>query len=296
MVTGPDNNTVLQRFKLTNRVALVTGAGQGIGRALAHALGEAGAAVAVVDLQLDTAREVVGELAAKGVRGVAIQADVRMPDDCQRCDGDHMFAPMTTSRSMVRQTVSMLGGLHIAVNNAGVNVNSAAEDTSVEEWDGTFAVNTRGVFLCCQAQGRHMLAEGGGSIINIAYVWSLAVGKPLLMKTTVSGRWRACWCRTPRSRRRTTAARLPWSSSRNRAGMDVRCVSAHEPHRLAAEWAGRGVRVNAVSPGIVDTALIRVRRVRLRHACCDLMHRTRQTWRRWCRSGWDRSPPGAWPT
>lgn len=72
--------------------------------------------------------------------------------------------------SLVADTVNMLGGLHIAVNNAGINANSAAEDTTVDEWDNTFAVNARGVFLCCQAEGRHMLASGGGTIINIACV------------------------------------------------------------------------------------------------------------------------------
>ena len=84
MVRGPACNTVLQRFKLTSRVALVTGAAQGIGRALAHALGEAGAAVAVVDLQREAAEVVVGELSAKGVRAIALEADVRSAADCQR--------------------------------------------------------------------------------------------------------------------------------------------------------------------------------------------------------------------
>ena len=59
------------------------------------------------------------------------------------------------------------GGLHIAVNNAGVNKNSAAEDTPAEEWDMTFDVNTRGTFLCCQQEARHMLANGGGKLLRL---------------------------------------------------------------------------------------------------------------------------------
>lgn len=75
------------------------------------------------------------ELQQKGARAIAIQADVSKKADCDR---------------MVRQAVDSLGGLHIAVNNAGINKNSAAEETPEDEWEATFAVNTRGVFLSCQ--------------------------------------------------------------------------------------------------------------------------------------------------
>lgn len=71
---------ILERFRLDSRVALVTGGGQGIGRAFAHALGEAGAAVAVVDLRLDLAEDVAHELVSKQIDAIAIQADVTKPD------------------------------------------------------------------------------------------------------------------------------------------------------------------------------------------------------------------------
>eukprot|EP00879_Flechtneria_rotunda_P019807 GHRR01020820.1.p1 GENE.GHRR01020820.1~~GHRR01020820.1.p1 ORF type:complete len:456 (+),score=169.59 GHRR01020820.1:286-1653(+) len=135
VVRGFKANTVLQRLKLTGKAALITGAGQGIGRAWAHALGEAGAAVAVVDLDNHKAAETVVELLAKGVRATAIQADVSKKADCSR---------------MVSEAVSALGRLDIAINNAGINKNSAAEDTPENEWDATFSVNTKGVFLSCQ--------------------------------------------------------------------------------------------------------------------------------------------------
>merc|ERR1712086_808935 len=71
-----------------------------------------------------------------------------------------------------------LGGLHMGVNNAGINKNSAAEDTPMAEFDATFGVNTRGVFMCCQHEARHMLAHGGGKIINTASMASLIVPHP----------------------------------------------------------------------------------------------------------------------
>ena len=98
---------ILERFRLDGRVALVTGGGQGIGRAFAHALGEAGAAVAVVDLRLDLAEAVAHELAQKQVDAIAVQTDVTKPDQVQ---------------AMVDAILAKWGALTIGVNNAGVGV------------------------------------------------------------------------------------------------------------------------------------------------------------------------------
>ncbi|XP_036958364.1 uncharacterized protein zgc:113054 isoform X1 [Acanthopagrus latus] len=204
---GVKGLTILDRMRLEGKVAYVTGAGQGIGRAFAHALGEAGAKVAVVDLDQDKAESVAKELFLKGINAMSITADISKPDDVQR---------------MTDSVVSKWGAIHIACNNAGINMNSASEDTSLDEWDQTFNVNLRGTFMCCQAAGRVMLKQGYGKIINTASMASLIVPHP--------------------------QKQLSYNTSK--AGV-VKLTQT-----LGTEWIDRGVRVNCISPGIVDTPLI----------------------------------------
>ena len=163
VVSGVGGKNILERMRLDGKVALVTGGGQGIGRAFAHALCEAGASVMVADMDGSRAQAVATELKAKG--GVAAACVANVADEADVA-------------SMVATTIDVLGGLHIAINNAGINKNSAAEDTPIAEFDATFNVNTRGVFMCCQHEARHMLKNGGGKIINTASMASLIVPHP----------------------------------------------------------------------------------------------------------------------
>jgi NAD(P)-dependent dehydrogenase (short-subunit alcohol dehydrogenase family) len=144
---------ILERFSLKGRTALVTGGGQGIGRAFCHALGEAGAKVAVVDMRRDVADEVVRELAAKGVAAMAVQADVTKPDQV---------------RAMVDAVVKAWGGLTIAVNNAGIGLWADAEKMAYDDWKRVVDVDLNSVFLCAQAEAQVMLPAGYGKIIHTA--------------------------------------------------------------------------------------------------------------------------------
>lgn len=145
--------SILERFRLDGRVALVTGGGQGIGRAFAHALGEAGASVAVVDLRLELAEEVANELTQKQIDAIAVQTDVTNPGEVQ---------------AMVNAILAKWGALTIACNNAGVGVWADAETLSYAEWLRVIDVNLNSVFLCAQAEAKVMLAAGYGKIINTA--------------------------------------------------------------------------------------------------------------------------------
>ena len=154
---------ILDRFRLDGRVALITGAGQGIGRAFAHALGEAGAAVAVGDKVGEYAENVAHELAEKGINAIAIAADVTRPDDVERMIGD---------------VLRKWGKLTVGINNAGIGDWTAAEDVTLENWDTINSINVKGVFLCAQAEGKVMMEAGYGKIINTASMSGSIVNTP----------------------------------------------------------------------------------------------------------------------
>jgi NAD(P)-dependent dehydrogenase (short-subunit alcohol dehydrogenase family) len=137
--------------KLAGQVAVVTGAGSGIGRAAAALFAREGAAVAVVDLAAPAAEEAAGEITGAGGKAWAIVADI-----ADRGQVDTAFA----------EILGEFGRVDVLYNNAGVNSAGSVLDATDEDWDRCFAVNARGTFLCSRAAARPMTAAGRGSIIN----------------------------------------------------------------------------------------------------------------------------------
>lgn len=151
--------------ELTGKVAIVTGASAGIGRAAAHALAAEGATVVVADVDDARGTQVVTEITDKGGRGRFIHTDVT--DDA-------------AVEAMVRQTIDEFGGLDLAFNNAGIEgQQGVTHECTPENWQRTIAVNLTGVWTCMRHEIPWMIARGGGSIVNCASVAGL-VGFPNL--------------------------------------------------------------------------------------------------------------------
>lgn len=138
------------------KVAIITGAGSGIGESIAGRLASEGARVAVADVNRVAAQEVAAQIREAGGRAIAIQVDVSSP---------------LQVTALVYKTQEQWGRIHILVNNAGVSGEHPFLDMDVAEWDRVLSVNLRGAFLCSQAVARTMVQNGGGGkIINITSV------------------------------------------------------------------------------------------------------------------------------
>jgi NAD(P)-dependent dehydrogenase (short-subunit alcohol dehydrogenase family) len=140
-------------MRLEGKVALITGAGAGIGRATAELFAGEGASIAVADYDEAAAQRTCAAIAARDGNAIALPVDVSQPDQVD---------------SMVQATVQAFGGIDILFNNAGVLIFGAVVDTSFVEWRRVMAVNLDGVFLCSKAVIPHMRTHGGGSIINMS--------------------------------------------------------------------------------------------------------------------------------
>ena len=192
-------------IKLTGKVALVTGAGRGIGRAIALALAKEGADVAVNAAHLSSAEKTAEVIREIGRRTIAIEADVSKEDQVQE---------------MIDRVINELGGVHILVNNAGVNPEIVPTlEQSLEKWDRIISVNLRGTYLCCHYAGEWMIAHKTGKIVNMS---SMMGDKGIPMRTAYSP---------------------------TKAGI------VNMTQCLAVEWAKYNINVNCIAPGFIMTDL-----------------------------------------
>lgn len=147
-------------MKLKGKAALITGAGSGIGRAMALVFAREGADIAVGDIDLESAAKTAEEVRQIGPKAIAIKADVGEPRDVDM---------------MVDRTIDELGGIHILINNAGaVDEGVGTVDSSVEFWDKVVKVNLRGTYLCSRRAGKWMISHKTGKIVNIGSIAGIA--------------------------------------------------------------------------------------------------------------------------
>ncbi len=189
-------------MSLAGSVVVITGASRGIGRGVAEILAKTGATVAVTARRMEDAENVAGEIQDAGARAVGYALDVR---DVQSID------------PTFRRIETDLGRVDVLVNNAGIGNNHDAVNVTESDWDEIMDVNLKGLFFCCQAAGRLMLARGYGRIVNI----SSQAGIVGIERHAV------------------------YSASKGGVNLLTKV--------LALEWGGRGVTVNAIAPTFIYT-------------------------------------------
>lgn len=186
------------------RVAVVTGGGAGIGRAVSLGYARAGASVVLADIDAEAGTETVAMIAAAGGQALFVKADVSDEADV---------------RSLMDQAAAQFGAIHILCNNAGIgSPGIPVEELPLEQWDRVLAVNLRGPLLCTKYAVRHMHKAGSGAVVNIASTRAMM----------------------------SEANTEPYSASKG----GVLALT----HALAISLGPKGIRVNAISPGWIDTS------------------------------------------
>ncbi len=192
--------------RLDGRVALVTGAGSGIGKATAHRLAAEGASVVVTDVQAAAGQAVADGITASGSQARFVELDVTSPDQWQ---------------SAIASTLAAYGRLDILVNNAGMGDLATIEDTELEDWNRTIAVDQTGVFLGMKYAAPALLDSDHASIINISSIFGTSGG-------------------------------FGTSPAYHAAKGAVRTLTKN----AALHWADKGVRVNSIHPGFILTPIL----------------------------------------
>ncbi|MGH6809456.1 MAG: SDR family NAD(P)-dependent oxidoreductase [Ensifer adhaerens] len=188
-----------------HKVAIVTGAGGGIGSAIARRLAEEGALVVVTDVNGEAAAQVVSDIVTGGGKAKAIAADIAKKDAC--C-------------GLIEQAFALQGRIDVLVNNAGINRRGNLLSLSDEDWDVSFTVNLDSMFHLCRAVLPHMIAAGGGAIVNTASQWGL------------------------------------YPAPNHIAYNTTKAAVAAFTQNLARDYAPDKIRVNAVCPGEIHTPML----------------------------------------
>ena len=195
-------------FDLSGKAAIVTGGSRGLGLEIAEGLAEAGAAVTITGRRRQWLDPAESALRARGTDVLAVEADVADPAGVRRT---------------VEATVARFGGIDILVNNAGLSWGAPSLEYPLDKWELTLAVNLTGVWLMSQAVAPHLIARGGGKIVNVSSMTGQLGLDPELQDT------------------------VPYNASKG--GVDALTRD------LAVKWARHNIHVNAVAPGYFPTRM-----------------------------------------
>ena len=199
---------IVDKIRLDGKVAVITGGHSGIGRGITEVFAQAGACLAIVGRRKELGEAVAQEIAAAhGVHAIFVQADITKQDDREH---------------VVEAVLAAFGRIDILVNDAGITIQSKAEEVTYAQWRAVMDINLDALFFLSQAVGRVMIRQGGGNIINIS-----SNSDNLVM---------------------TPQCQAVYNASKAGVDMVTKC--------LAYEWAKHHIRVNAIAPGYVQSDIL----------------------------------------